>query len=96
VFAGRFGLFDVRPADFRTVDLRLVAIFRMRKIAEDERAKVVSSVALSMILKTRRAVSFRGQKPSQPTWLPEKPEPAINQVRLAPVRCSSELQQLSP
>jgi hypothetical protein len=47
--------------------LRLVAILRMRKIAEDERAKVVSGVALSTILKTRRAVLFRGQKPSQPT-----------------------------
>jgi hypothetical protein len=31
------------------------------KIAKNERAKVVSGVALSTILKTRRAVLFRGQ-----------------------------------
>ncbi len=61
----------MRPADFRTVDLRFVAIYRMRKIAKDERAKVVSGIALSTILKTRRAALFRGQKPLQPTWLPE-------------------------
>jgi hypothetical protein len=71
LFACRFGLFDVRRADFRTVDLRFVAIFRMRKIAKDERAKVVSGVALSTILKTRRAALFRGQKPSQPLGCPE-------------------------
>jgi hypothetical protein len=84
LFACSFGLFDVRRADFRTVDLRLVAIFRMREIAKDERAKVVSGVALSTILKTRRAVLFSGQKPSQPTWLPRNPNQRSSRLSWRP------------
>jgi len=68
-------LFDVRRADFRTVDLRLVAILRMRKNRQgNERAKVVSGVVLSTILKTRRVVLFRGQKRLQPTLAAQKAE----------------------
>jgi hypothetical protein len=52
----------------------------MRKIAKDERAKVVSSAALSTILKTRSAVSFRGQKTVTADLAAQKPEPAIKQV----------------
>jgi len=49
--ARNFGLFDVRRSDFRTVDLRLLAIIKdAKKMTRNERAKVVSGVALSTIL----------------------------------------------
>ena len=71
---GNLGFFDTRRIDFRTVDLRVLAIFKdATKSTRDERAKVVSGIALSTILKTRRVVLFRGQKSLQPTWLLRKP-----------------------
>ena len=71
---GNLGFFDTRRIDFRTVDLRLLAIFKdATKSTRDERAKVVSGVALSTILKTRRVVLFKGQKSLQPTWPLRKP-----------------------
>ena len=49
-----------------------------KKSPRNERAKVVSGVALSTILKTRRVVLFGGQKPLQPTWLPRKPNQRLS------------------
>jgi hypothetical protein len=94
LLACNFGLFGVRRIDFRTVDLRLVAMFQRCEEIDSKRTRQ-SSFGYRAVNDPENRVTG-GERRLQPTRTTRKPNKAIQRVKPVRLRCSSELQQLSP